>query len=186
MELLQLLTSTPATLAQLWGSPRFGLSPQCLYLVTVATNELKYVADVVLELGELPPVSCFVSELNQVFLNILINAAHAITDAGRGAGVEGKGTITVRTQRKGDSVLVEISDSGCGIPEEVRAKIFDPFFTTKEVGRGTGQGLAISRSVIADKHGGQIWFESEVGKGTTFFIRLPINPPAPGAVAQAA
>lgn len=145
--------------------------------VTVATNELRYVADVELELSEIPMVSCFISELNQVFLNLLINAAHAIADAG--PGPERRGSIRVRSYRKDDAVIVEFIDSGCGIPEFVRDKVFDPFFTTKDVGRGSGQGLAISRSVIVDKHGGQIWFDTEVGKGTTFYLKLPISAPAP-------
>ena len=111
--------------------------------------------------------------MNQVFLNLLVNAAHAIGDLNQGTGQKGK--IRVRTVCEGKTVLITIADTGCGIPEGIRGKIFDPFFTTKEVGRGTGQGLAISRSVVVDRHKGSLTFESEVGKGTTFYIRLPVE-----------
>ncbi len=110
--------------------------------------------------------------MNQVFLNLLINAAHAIRDVVRDSGR--KGTIRVSTERKGSMALITISDNGSGIPDSIRERIFDPFFTTKEVGRGTGQGLAISRSVV-ERHQGSLTFESTVGKGTSFFIRLPID-----------
>jgi signal transduction histidine kinase len=115
-----------------------------------------------------------VGELNQVFLNLIVNAAHAIGDVVR--GTESKGLIRVRTWAEERSVLVAISDTGGGIPEDVRDKIFEPFFTTKEVGRGTGQGLAIARNVIVEKHGGGITFETQIGHGTTFFVRLPVEP----------
>jgi two-component system, NtrC family, sensor kinase len=144
--------------------------------LTVATNEWKYVADVVLDLDAgLPPVVCLPGEFNQVILNIVVNASHAIGDV-VGDGSKGKGTITVITRQDGDDVEIRICDSGTGMPDHIRARIFDPFFTTKEVGRGTGQGLAIAHSVIVDKHGGTIHVESEVGKGTTFVLRLPIRP----------
>jgi PAS domain S-box-containing protein len=139
----------------------------------VARNELKYVADVEVEFGDLPPVVCQIGELNQVFLNLLVNAAHAIADVVRDTGK--KGRIGVGTACEGDDVVITISDTGCGIPEAIRSKIFDPFFTTKEVGRGTGQGLAIARTIVADKHGGSLTFQSEVGRGTTFSIRLPVD-----------
>ena len=142
--------------------------------LTVARNELKYVADVETDFGELPLVICNLGDLNQVFLNLLVNAAHAIGDVVKGTFQKGK--IRVRTQVEGNTVLVTISDTGCGIPEANRSKVFDPFFTTKEVGRGTGQGLAIARSVVVDRHKGALTFESEVGKGTTFYVRLPIGP----------
>ena len=141
--------------------------------LTVARNELKYVADVETDLGDIPSVSCHLGDLNQVFLNLLVNAAHAIGDTVKESG--GKGRIGVRTTCEGDNVCVAISDTGGGIPEHVRSKIFDPFFTTKGVGRGTGQGLAIARSIVVDKHGGSLTFETEVGEGTTFFIRLPVD-----------
>ena len=143
--------------------------------VIVARNEWKYVADLQTHLDpSLPPVPCLVGEFNQVVLNMIINATHAIADAGKGTG--GKGTITISTSHVGDCVEVRIADTGMGIPESIRHKIFDPFFTTKEVGKGTGQGLAIARSVVVDKHGGTITVDSEVGKGTTFVIRLPLTP----------
>jgi signal transduction histidine kinase len=115
-------------------------------------------------------ISCLPGEFNQVILNIVINAAHAIADK---EGGKAKGIIGVSTRRHGDGVEIRVSDTGTGIPEAARGRIFDPFFTTKEVGRGTGQGLAIARSVIVDKHRGEISFETEMGRGTTFVIRLP-------------
>jgi len=139
----------------------------------VARNELKYVADVQAEFGELPPVVCNLGDLNQVFLNLLINAAHAIGDVVKGTGE--KGTIGVRTKQDGDWVEIAISDTGTGIPETIREKVFDPFFTTKEVGKGTGQGLALARAIVMEKHGGTLTFDSAVGKGTTFHIRLPVS-----------
>jgi PAS domain S-box-containing protein len=146
--------------------------------VTVARNEWKYVADVRMELDEkLPPVPCYAGELNQVILNLIINAAHAIKDVVKDSGQ--KGLITIRTCSKGAIAEISVSDSGTGIPEAIRSRVFDPFFTTKEVGKGTGQGLALAHSVIRKKHGGKIWFESEVGKGTTFFIHLPMHAEAP-------
>lgn len=139
--------------------------------LTVARNEYKYVADVVTELGTLPDVICNASDLNQVFLNLIVNAAHAIHDAAPGGE---RGTITIRTEQDGDAVTITVADTGSGIPEHVRTRVFDPFFTTKEVGRGTGQGLAISRAIV-DKHGGTLTFETEVGRGTTFVVRLPVG-----------
>jgi signal transduction histidine kinase len=141
--------------------------------LTVACSEYKHVAELETDLAELPLVLCHLSEVNQVILNLIVNAAHAIGDVVK--GTDGKGRIRVRSQRDGNDVVVSIKDTGSGIPEEVRARVFDPFFTTKEVGRGTGQGLAIAHSVIVEKHGGDLTFETEVGKGTTFFIRLPIG-----------
>ncbi|SHG18254.1 PAS domain S-box-containing protein [Desulfacinum infernum DSM 9756] len=143
--------------------------------LTVARNEWKYVADVVTDFDPtLPPVPCIPAELNQVFLNIIVNAAHAIKDALDGGRGE-KGTITVTTRYRDDVCEVRISDTGTGIPKHIRHRIFDPFFTTKEVGKGTGQGLAISHSVIVDKHGGRLSFETEEGKGTTFIIEIPLE-----------
>jgi two-component system, NtrC family, sensor kinase len=140
--------------------------------LVVARNELKYVADVETDFGELPPVRCNLGDLNQVFLNLLVNAAHAIADKNQGSG--SRGTIRIKTWQDGENAVIAISDTGCGIPENIRDRIFDPFFTTKEVGRGTGQGLAISRSIVMDKHGGSLAFESQVGQGTTFYISLPV------------
>ncbi len=149
--------------------------------LTVARSEWKYVADLVTEFdATLPPVLCLPGEFNQVILNLTVNAAHAIADAMKDRDMT-KGTITVTTKRDGDWAEVRVRDSGTGIPEHARAKIFDPFFTTKGVGKGTGQGLAIAHSVITDKHGGTIAFETEMGKGTVFIIRIPIAPAAKAA-----
>jgi PAS domain S-box-containing protein len=143
--------------------------------VTVSRNEWKYVADVVTEYDAgLPYVNCLPGELNQAILNIIVNAAHAIGDV-VGSGSKGKGKITIRTRRDGDFAEITIADTGPGIPESIRGRIFDPFFTTKDVGRGTGQGLAIAHNVIVERHEGSITFKTEAGQGTTFFIRLPIE-----------
>ncbi|HEX4264105.1 MAG TPA: PAS domain S-box protein [Verrucomicrobiae bacterium] len=142
--------------------------------VTVARNEWKYVADVVFDLDPcLPFTPCFISEFNQAVLNLVVNAAHAIGDAIR-AQPNTKGKITIRTRREGDYAEVRISDTGMGIPEVHRHRIFEPFFTTKEVGKGTGQGLTVVYSNIVKKHGGMVTFETEIGKGTTFIMRLPL------------
>ena len=137
----------------------------------VARNEYKYSAQIETRLGELPAVSCNLGELNQVFLNLIVNAAHAIAESGKDAAT---GRVSITTRKVGDRVLIDISDNGCGIPTKNIEKIFDPFFTTKEVGRGTGQGLAIARSIVVDKHGGLIEVQSEPGVGTTFTLSLPI------------
>ncbi len=143
--------------------------------ITVASNEWKYVANVFTDYDKsLPPVPCLVGEFNQVILNMIVNAAHAITDA-LGENSAEKGTIAISTKQKGNSVEISITDTGVGIPEEIRGKIFDPFFTTKEVGKGTGQGLAISHTVIVEKHHGTIDVMSEVGKGSKFTISLPLG-----------
>src|SRR4029079_13241510 len=111
-------------------------------------------------------------EINQVVLNLIVNAAHAIGDAVRGTGARGR--ITIRTWSEGDQVVIAVGDTGTAIPDAVRPHIFDAFYTTKEVGRGTGQGLAIARSVIVEKHGGRLTFDSQLGAGSQFYIRLPI------------
>jgi PAS domain S-box-containing protein len=140
--------------------------------LTVCRNEWKYVADLQTDFDPtLPVVSCLPGEFNQVILNVVVNASHAIADKTRG---KGKGLIGVSTRRQGDKVEIRISDTGTGIPESARGRIFEPFFTTKEVGKGTGQGLAIARSVVVDKHQGEVFFETEMGRGTTFVIRLPL------------
>jgi signal transduction histidine kinase len=141
--------------------------------LVIATNEYKYVADIETDFSTLPPVNCYAGEINQVVLNLIVNAAHAIGDVVKGTADKGK--IRVVTRVLGDQIEISISDTGKGIPVEVRSRIFDPFFTTKEVGKGTGQGLAIARSVVVDKHGGTLHFETEVGQGTSFYIRLPIT-----------
>ncbi|HTS18807.1 MAG TPA: PAS domain S-box protein [Verrucomicrobiae bacterium] len=144
--------------------------------VTIARNEWKYVADLVTDFDDsLPRVPCLANELNQVILNIVVNAAHAIADL-VGNGGTAKGVITISTRRIDDWAEIRIRDTGPGIPEAIRGKIFDPFFTTKPLGQGTGQGLAIARSVVVDKHHGELTFETEPGKGTTFIVRLPLAP----------
>ncbi len=141
---------------------------------TVSRNEWKYVADLETDLDpSLPMVPCMIGELNQVMLNMVVNAAHALAEL---HGEDDKGSIRITTRLDApDWAVIEIADSGAGIPEDTQSRIFDPFFTTKDVGKGTGQGLAIARSVVVDKHGGTIGVESEVGRGTTFTIRLPLE-----------
>ena len=141
--------------------------------VTVARNEWKYVADLELDLdADLPPVYCLPSTLGQVVLNIVVNAAHAIGDADSTS----RGQIHVTTRQLDEhNVAIVIADNGPGVPEKIRDKVFDPFFTTKEVGRGTGQGLAISRRVIVEQHAGQLLIEDTPGGGATFRIVLPIR-----------
>ncbi len=143
--------------------------------VTVCRNEWKYVADMKLQLDpSLPLVPCLPGELNQVILNLVVNAAHAIGDK-NGPHALNKGTITISTSAEESGVAIRITDSGCGIAPENLGKIFNPFFTTKSVGRGTGQGLSIAYTTIVEKHGGRIDVESQVGVGTTFTIRLPVT-----------
>ena len=140
--------------------------------VTVCRNEWKYVADLELDLApDLPFVPCLPGEFNQAILNLVINAAHAI----EAEGGKTKGLIRIRTRLAADLVEIQIQDTGCGIPEAIRTRVFDPFFTTKPVGKGSGQGLSIVHSVVVDKHKGSILVESEVGKGTTFVLRLPLK-----------
>ena len=147
--------------------------------ITVSRNEWKYVAEVATCLSEdLPLLNCLPGELNQVFLNILVNAAHAIADR-TDHGRSGKGVITVSTRADDRWLEVRIADTGGGIPAAVQERVFDPFFTTKGVGKGTGQGLAIARSVVVDKHRGNLRFQTEPGQGTTFIIELPLHEPTP-------
>jgi PAS domain S-box-containing protein len=142
--------------------------------LTVARNEWKYVADLVTDLDEnLPPVPCLPGEINQVILNLVVNAAHAIGDM-VSEGKMPKGEIRVTTRLAGDFGEIRVSDNGTGIPAEIHRKIFDPFFSTKAVGKGTGQGLAISHAVV-EKHGGTITFNTRLGQGTTFIVRLPLH-----------
>lgn len=139
---------------------------QCIQsTVNIVRNELKYVADIVLELEELPLVTCFASQINQVVANLLLNAAHAIKT---------HGTITISTRTEMENAVIKVSDNGIGMSEEIRARIFEPFFTTKEVGKGTGLGLAISNDIIS-KHGGMLTVESTAGVGSTFTISLPLQ-----------
>jgi PAS domain S-box-containing protein len=143
--------------------------------LVVARNEIKYVSDVLLELDPaLPGVPCHAGEVNQVLLNLFVNAAHAIGDvASERPG--SRGTLTVSTHANPDSAEIRIRDTGKGIPDAIRSRVFEPFFTTKDVGKGTGQGLAMAHATIVTRHGGQIWFQSVPGEGTTFFIRLPLH-----------
>jgi len=142
--------------------------------LTVSRGEWKHVADLVTDFDAgLPPVPCLPSDLSRVMVNLVVNAAHAIADVVQD-GTNGKGRITLRTRRCGDWVEVRVEDTGTGIPEEIRSKVFDPFFTTKDVGEGSGQGLAIAHSIVAEEHGGTISFETAAGRGTTFIVRLPL------------
>jgi two-component system NtrC family sensor kinase len=143
--------------------------------ITVARNEWKYIADIKLDFDpDLPLVSCFIGEFNQAILNLIVNASHAIGDVIKQKPGT-KGVITIATRRDGDFAEVRVSDTGTGIPEAARSRIFEPFFTTKEVGKGTGQGLAVVYGSIVKRHGGTVTFETESGQGTTFIIRLPIG-----------
>jgi signal transduction histidine kinase/CheY-like chemotaxis protein len=138
----------------------------------IARNEYKYVATVQLHRGEIPEIVCNVGELSQVFLILIVNAAHALADAGR--DVE-SGRIMIRTALVDGWAQLQFEDNGCGIPQAIIDKIYDPFFTTKEVGRGSGQGLAIARAIIVDKHSGRIGVDSTPGVGTCFTLRLPVG-----------
>ncbi len=133
--------------------------------LNIVWNELKYKVTVIKEFGDIPDINCYPHQLNQVFMNILVNGAHAI---------EEKGEIKISTYQDGDNIIIKISDTGKGIPEEDIPHLFDPFFTTKEVGKGTGLGLSIAYSII-DKHNGHIHVDSTVGKGSTFTIMIPAN-----------
>jgi signal transduction histidine kinase len=143
--------------------------------ITITRNEWKYVAELKTDFDQsLPVVPCFRAEFNQVILNMIINAAHAIAAKNKDNQSQ-KGTIRIRTIHESDQAKIYIGDTGAGIPEEIRHKIFDLFFTTKEPGKGTGQGLAISHSVIVEKHNGTLAMETREGKGTTFIIGLPMK-----------
>jgi PAS domain S-box-containing protein len=151
--------------------------------VTVSRNAWKYVADLVLDLDPaLPPVPCVLGDVNQVVLNLITNAAHAIAETHGGSHAV-TGRIVVSTRRDGPWAELRVRDNGPGIPVAIRDRVFDPFFTTKDVGKGTGQGLALAHAVIVDKHGGTIAFESELCEGTTFVVRLPLQAgPSDGSV----
>lgn len=133
--------------------------------INIVWNELKYKATLKKEYGDVPPLKCNPQQLNQVFMNLLVNAGHAI---------ESQGEITVQTWREGKNAFIAISDTGCGIHDEVKTRIFEPFFTTKEVGKGTGLGLSISYDIVKN-HGGEITVESKQGKGTTFTVQIPVR-----------
>jgi two-component system NtrC family sensor kinase len=138
----------------------------------IARTEYKHVATIDLHCGNIPEVLCNVGELSQAFLNLIVNAAHALADAGRDSE---NGWIKIRTQFVDNSVELTFEDNGCGIPEDIVAKIYDPFFTTKEIGRGSGQGLAIARSIVVDRHDGSIGVVSLPSIGTCFTLRLPVR-----------
>jgi two-component system NtrC family sensor kinase len=147
---------------------------QCLLsTLVVCRSEYKYVADVVTDLAELPPILCHPGELNQVFLNLIVNASHAIADVV--SGTNGRGKIVVRSRFEDAQAVVSIEDTGGGIPTQIQSRVFEPFFTTKAVGRGTGLGLSLARTLV-EKHGGLLTFETEMGHGTRFSIRLPLEP----------
>jgi two-component system, NtrC family, sensor kinase len=134
--------------------------------LNIVNNEIKYKAEVVKQYGELPEVQCLPSEMNQVFMNLLVNAAHAVDKT--------RGTITIRSGTQDERVWIEIEDDGCGIPKENLSRIFDPFFTTKPVGKGTGLGLSLSYGIV-QKHGGRLEVDSEPGRGTRFRVTLPVR-----------
>jgi signal transduction histidine kinase len=142
--------------------------------ISVTTNEWKYVAKVTTELDpDLPKVMALSGEIHQVLLNLVVNAAQALADAAEPDADHGR--IHIETSAVDGWVEIRVRDNGPGIPEEVRAMVFEPFFTTKEIGKGTGQGLAIAHAVVVQQHGGCIWFDSDPGGGTTFFVRIPVD-----------
>jgi signal transduction histidine kinase len=150
--------------------------------LAVASSEVKYVAKVVTDLGELPPVWCHAGDLNQVLLNLVVNAAHAVSAAVADTGEIG--TITIHTRLEGDEAVIDVADTGAGIDPGIAHRVFEAFFTTKQAGSGTGQGLALASSLIVDRHRGSITFTSEPGAGTTFTERrvvkavaAPLRPP---------
>lgn len=143
--------------------------------LVVCRNEWKYVAEVVTDFAlDLPLVHCFPDQMNQVFLNLIINSSHAI-EVAKAIDPDKPYYITIATRRNATWLELRVSDTGCGIPEEIKHRIFEPFFTTKEVGKGTGQGLAIVHDIVVKKHGGRIDYISEIGQGTTFILYLPID-----------
>ena len=143
--------------------------------LTIVQNQIKHIADVQTDYQtNLPRLECYADEMNQVFLNLIVNATHAIREASKKQARE-RGKLTIRTRQIDDDVQIEIQDNGTGIPLPACARIFEPFFTTKQVGEGTGQGLAICHDIVVRKHHGNIWFDTELDRGTTFFIRIPIQ-----------
>jgi signal transduction histidine kinase len=141
--------------------------------LVVAGHELRAAGEVATDFGEIPPVNGYAGDLNQAFLNLVVNAAHAIAD--RPASATSPGRLMVSTCLEDNQVTIRIADNGCGMTPEVQARVFEPFFTTKEVGRGTGQGLTVVRASIVQKHKGTVEFESAEGVGTTFTLRLPLS-----------
>ncbi len=160
------------------GKVAVDLSHSIETTIAVAQSQWKPVAEMETAFAaDLPPVLCYASELNQVMFNLITNAAHAIGEV-VGDGATTKGKITITTCLDGPFARISVADTGAGIPQEVRWRIFEPFFTTKPLGRGVGQGLAMAHHSIVKKHGGKIWLQSEVGKGTTFHVQLPLKPVA--------
>jgi len=154
----------------------FNLNNGLQNTVTISKNEWKYIAEIELDLDEnIEGILCLQDELNQVFLNMIVNAAHAIAEKNQKTASSELGKIFIGTSIQDDNVIIKISDTGNGIKKENVDRIFDPFFTTKDVGKGTGQGLAIAHDIIVNKHKGQIKVESELGVGSVFLIELPIN-----------
>jgi two-component system NtrC family sensor kinase len=147
--------------------------------VTVTRHQVSDVAELHLQLADLPPVRCNIADMNQVFLNLIVNAADAIEETGQ------RGVITVSTAVDGEDAVIRIRDTGGGIPDDVRPKIFDPFFTTKDVGRGSGQGLPLARGVVQEGHGGSLTVDSVPGQGTTFTVRIPVDGLSQGETAEA-
>ena len=145
----------------------------------ISATSYRGIADLEKDLAPLPPVTCFIAELGQVFLNLIVNAAQAMEGQHRGK-------LAVKSSVDGDHVVISVSDTGGGIPLDIQQHIFDPFFTTKEVGRGTGQGLAIARAIVVDRHGGSLSFDTVAGQGTTFVIRIPIDGPRPQSASASA
>ncbi|MBU1140268.1 MAG: HAMP domain-containing histidine kinase, partial [Proteobacteria bacterium] len=141
----------------------------------VSQNEYKYVADIETNLNTLPRIMVYPGDIGQVILNLIVNAAHAISDITGESGK--KGCIRIETCHQGDKIAITVADTGTGIPDSIKNRIFDPFFTTKEVGRGSGQGLAIARTIIHDQHQGTLSYTSTPGQGTTFSIHLPAESP---------
>jgi PAS domain S-box-containing protein len=156
------------------------LNAEIATTAAVSRNEWRYVADLTTTLDpDLPLVPCLADEIRQVLLNLIVNAAHAIAEA-IGSTPGARGRIQVTSRRDGEWAEITVADTGTGIPEAVRSRVFDPFFTTKGVGDGTGQGLAIARAIVVEKHRGVIRFETAVGQGTTFIVRLPLQSPTDG------
>jgi two-component system, NtrC family, sensor kinase len=147
----------------------------------VARSHYVEIAEVEAHYDELPEVYCYGAEINQVLLNLVTNASEAIAEVVKTTGQ--KGLISIRIQRDADDALISIGDTGAGIPEVIQSKIFDPFFTTKEVGKGTGQGLSIARNIVVRRHGGALGFQTTLGKGTQFVVRLPLTRSAKPAAA---
>ena len=149
--------------------------------LTVSRNEYKYLAELKTDFArELPDVSCFIGDLNQAFLNLIVNAAHAIEERGEGDD-DYQGILSVSTRRRGENVQVVFRDNGCGMSEETKLKVFEPFFTTKPVGQGTGQGMALTHKFVVENHGGKVLIDSVLGEGTEITLEIPLTPQSRGA-----